>query len=66
MTEAKQILIDWTNGQSGWVKLIVKEILDTGTAIPEDILEEIYNKNFLIEKELAPGQPPLVEDLIKK
>jgi energy-coupling factor transporter ATP-binding protein EcfA2 len=63
MTEAKQVLIDWTNGQSGWVKLIVKEILDTGTAIPEDNLEEIYNKNFLIEKELAPGQPPLIEDL---
>lgn len=62
MTVARQVLIDWANSQSGWVKLIVKEIVDTGTAIPEEILEEIYNC-FLVEKELEPGQMSVIEDL---
>jgi energy-coupling factor transporter ATP-binding protein EcfA2 len=62
MTEARQILIDWANSQSGWVKLVVKEVIDTGNPIPEDILEEIY-KYFLKEKELEPGVVSPIEVL---
>ena len=62
MTEARQILIDWANDQSGWIKLVVKEVIDTRSPIPAEILEEIY-KYFLIEKELEPGETSQIESL---
>jgi hypothetical protein len=62
MNEARQLLINWANAQSGWVKLAVNEIIDTREPIPDEILEEIY-RYFLDEKGLEQGEIALIENI---
>ena len=62
MTEAKQLLISWANNNSGWVKQLVKEILETRSALPEELLENIYTY-FLKEKGLELGEVDVTENI---
>src|SRR5579871_2669958 len=58
----RKVLVDWANGQDGWARTLVAEVLVTGRPVAQDKLDEIYEL-FKTEKGLSPAQaeevPPL-------
>lgn len=63
MSDAKQILVNWANGQSGWIKTLCKEIVDAGAPLAPTSLDELYIQ-FAIEKHLQGGEITASEDVI--
>ncbi|MGC2373129.1 MAG: AAA family ATPase [Solirubrobacteraceae bacterium] len=59
---ARQLLVDWANGQDGWSRRLVLEVLATGKAASPKAIDEIYD-HFLAEKGLAEAAAPLVPQL---
>lgn len=51
---AKSTLIAWANGQEGWVRSILADILSASVAPSEQRLDEYYEQ-MLVEKGLQPG-----------
>ena len=59
---ARELLTEWANGQDGWVRRLVFEVLASGQAASEEALAQIYDV-FLVEKGLADGELEPVEPL---
>ena len=59
---ARQLLVDWANGQDGWGRRLVLEVLATGKAASPTAIDEIYD-HFLAEKGLAEDAAPVVPQL---
>lgn len=49
---AQEILIDWANSQTNWVRAVVSEALSTRDTLPEQSLDRIYALS-LAERELS-------------
>ncbi|MEO5979682.1 MAG: hypothetical protein ABIS36_25870 [Chryseolinea sp.] len=63
MTDASKILVEWANSQPNWIKVIVKEVIDSGRALPPAFLDTVFDF-FMIEKDLVSGESTIVENLI--
>lgn len=61
-SSGRSILVAWANGQDHWVRAVVAEVLSTRRPFAESDVAHFYDL-LLKEKELAPGQPQLVEKL---
>jgi hypothetical protein len=48
----RTILIDWANQQDGWTRRLAAEVLETGRAIPESGITQLYQQ-FKSEKGLS-------------
>jgi hypothetical protein len=58
----RSLLVNWANGQDGWVRQLVSEIVVAGKALTDTQLDAIYQA-FLREKALTPGGPVSVPPL---
>lgn len=63
MTDASKILVEWANSQSNWIKVVVKEVIDTGKPLSPVFLDKVFDF-FLIEKNLISGEPRVIDDLV--
>lgn len=62
-TSARRLLVDWANGQDGWARALVSEVLASRRPVSEEVLDNIYAR-FLAEKSLGPepaSDVPLLE-----
>jgi len=50
------LLVEWANGQDGWIRAIVGEALLSRRDLSADVLNRV-TESFLAEKELADGDP---------
>ena len=60
---AKRILVDWANGQDGWIRTIVNEVLASGNSLVADSIYNVYDQ-FLIEKGLKEGNAQVVPPIL--
>jgi hypothetical protein len=53
---ARDLLVEWANNQDGWVRAIVGEALVSRRELSAEVLDRV-KELFLIEKQLADGEP---------
>lgn len=51
-TTARQSLVDWANGQDGWLRMLVDAILTAPAEVSESTLQRIFDR-YLAEKDLS-------------
>lgn len=56
---ARQLLVDWSNDQVGWVRQLVGEVLSTREVIEGEALNRVF-KQFLAENKLIAVEPDTV------
>ena len=59
---ARQLLIDWANGEQHWVQGIVRDVIVTRQPLSDDAVEEAY-ENCLVERDLREGNVSEVPQL---
>ena len=59
---ARQSLVDWANGQDGWVRALVDAILTAPSEVSEATLQSVYDR-YLSEKGLSDADAEPVEAL---
>lgn len=48
----RKILVDWANDQQSWVRAIVREVLESQSPLPQDVLDDFYQRS-LSERDLS-------------
>ncbi|MCX2746290.1 AAA family ATPase [Arthrobacter sp. MI7-26] len=56
---ASQLLVDWANGQDGWVRKIVALVLATRSPVDSESFEDLF-AHYLAEKRLSETEPAVV------
>ena len=51
---ARELLIDWADGQQHWVRLIVRDVLATRQQLSDSTLDDIYDA-CLVERCIKSG-----------
>jgi ABC-type transport system involved in cytochrome c biogenesis ATPase subunit len=59
----RRLLVDWANGQDGWVRQIVSEVLSAGSDVTDSVLDAVFEQ-YLTEKNLSKTEPVAVPPLV--